>query len=98
MVENRTIDKKVGTVLSQAFRRGTLHVRVRQCLQFRSNTPDESQKAVARNLAAFGAILCFFLGQPACLYSMVYRFVVGTKLRIPVSTRVQTALTFLSPL
>jgi hypothetical protein len=66
---------------------------VRQCLQFRNNTPEESQKAVARNLAVFvailylavfGAILYFFLGQPACLSSMVYRFMVGMKMRIPV--------------
>jgi len=47
---------------------------------------------VARNLAVFGAILYFFLGQPGCVNSMVYRFVVGMKLRIPVPTRVQTAL------
>ena len=42
-------------------------------------------------MAVFGAILYFFLSQPGCLYSMVYRFMLGM-LAIPVSTRVLTAL------
>jgi hypothetical protein len=51
-----------------------LTVRHRQ--EVGSNTTDQSQKEVARNLAMFGAILYLFLGQPGCLYSMVYRFMV----------------------
>jgi len=68
-----------------------LVLNVRQWLPFRSNTHDESLNAVAKNLAVFGAILYFFLGQPGCLYSMVYRFMLGL-LRMPVSSRDFTAL------
>jgi len=94
MVENHTITKNGDTNLSQAFQLGALHVGV-NCASV-SAVPQQ-QKAVARNLAVFGAILYFFPGQPACLYSMVYRFMVGMKLRIAVSTRFQTALTLPSP-
>lgn len=70
----------------------SLVLTVRQFEEVGSNTLDVSQKAVARNLAVFGAIFYFFLGQPGCLYSMVYGFMVGMKLRIHVSTRAPTGL------